>query len=672
MQTKLRLTLIILLNTIISICQAAEFPWFNIQGFEGWVEYTSNTSADRRINVLPRLYGPSGVGEFGGAIVDPSKLVSVKSNGDIIIKYLILSSPSKLPTDFRTNVAKSIIQLGFRPADFDQNGLQNYQIVIPKITNITVKLIVDGEVVKQEAFGNTFTSSEHTGEFRFKQDDSNYSNIHNGDFKITLDYEFPYETFSGLSLKMDQTALSNIKVEAFREVIRKVKSSGSKMWFIDTRKQTIKTIERERISTTSTSNYTNNVDIVLRDPDETLLKQLDELLGYVKLSRNDFLSRHAQLQATALATANPKLGELSANYIKAIENNDEPMQIDILASLAALKKGDILSFFASGVSFKESSNSTSYSYSAVLETSVSGTQSDFYTMSIIKTLKYNYHTSLSDFPFLKMAIQNSESNIITEVFGSPMPNIQQINTVVLNSVQTNNLTNLKMALLKGGDPNLREPLDLNPVLNIAVSAKRTAIISELVKNGANPKLTNRHGETAVSLSNDIDDINIKAIISSWADRLGQTKLNFKLDPNFSISNVSINLNGNVRNFTPEYISSTALWTTNNFQEFPAQYNMNVIITIVTKVKPELNNPMLHNTFINAGFIPAYSYSGYSYSKQIPIYDRIKIINNGSNFYTYNFIVDTYFMITEASGKTNDIFTPVQTNNLNGVMFNFGK
>lgn len=672
MQTKLSLTLIIFLNVLIGTCQAAEFPWFNVQGFEGWVEYTANTTADRRINVLPRLYGPSGVGEFGGASIDASKLVSVKSNGDIIIKYLVLSSPSKLPTDFRTNVARSIIQLGFRPAGFDQNGLQNYQIVIPKITNITVKLIIDGEVVKQEALGNTFTSAEHTGEFLFKQDDINYSNIHNGDFKITLDYEFPYETFSGLSLKMDQTALSNVKVEAFREVIRKVKSSGSKMWFIDTRKQTIKTIERERISTASTSNYTNNVDIVLRDPDETLLKKLDELLGYVKLSRTDFLTRHAQLQATALATANPKLGELSANYIKAIENNDEPAQIDILSSLAALKKGDILSFFASGFSFKESSNSTSYSYSAVLETSVSGTQSDFYTISIIKTLKYNYHITLSDFPFLKMAIQNSESNRITDVFGSPMPNIQQINAVVLNSVQTNNLANLKVALLKGGDPNVRENLNFNPVLNIAVSAKRTAIISELVKNGANPNLANRHGETAVSLSNDGDDINIKAIIRSWADRLGQTKLNFKLDSNFSISNVAVNLNGNVKNFTPEYVSSTALWTTNNFQEFPALYNMNVIVTILAKVKPEINNPLLHNTFINAGFIPAYSYSGYSYSKQVPIYDRIKIINNGSNSYTYNFIVDTNFMITETSGKTNDIFTPVQTNNLDGVMFNFQK
>ncbi|KIC61146.1 ankyrin repeat domain-containing protein [Chryseobacterium taiwanense] len=653
------------------MCRAAEFPWFNVQGFEGWVEYTTNTSADRRINVLPKLYGPAGVGEFGGANVDPSKLVVIRPNGDIVIKYLILSSTAKLPMDFRTNVAKSIIGNGFKPSGFDQTGLDNYQLVIPKIKNITVKVIIDGNVIKQETLGNTFTSSEYTGDFLFKTDDENYSNIYNGDFKISLDYEFPYETFSGLSLKIDQTALTNIKVEAFREVIRKAKSSGSKMWFIDTRKKTIKTIEKERISTSSTSSYTNNVDIVLRDPDETILKHLDNLLGYVPLSKNDFISRHAQLQATALAASKPELGKLSAEYVKATEDNNEPAQIDILASLAALEKGDILSFFASGVSFKQSSTSASYSFSSILETSVSSTESNFYTMNIIKTLDYSYRTQITEFPHLNFAIQNSQNNRNFEVFGTLMPNINQINAVVLSSVQSNNLTNLRYALLKGGNPNVREPIDLNPALNIAVSQKRTQIISELLKSGANPNLPNRHGETAVSLSSDVGDINIRAMIRSWEERKGQTKLSIGLDPKFAISNVSINFNGMVKNFKPEYDAANQTWFTKAIEEYPCLYNMNAVITLWTKVETQYNSQTLHSTFLNAGFTATYSTTGYTYTKMVPIYDRIKIINGGNNSYNYNLIVSQNLYISEANGKTNDIFTPVQSNDpLDGVMFKF--
>jgi len=669
---KIFLAVLVLIAALNTPCLAAEFPWFNVQGFEGWVEYTTNTSAERRINVLPKLYGPAGTGEFGGGNVDVSKLISIKTNGDIVIKYLILSSPSKLPVNFKAQVARSIIQTGFNPQGFNQQALNDYQIVIPKVTNIVAKLIVDGVVVREESLGNSFTSSEYTGEFRFKQDDDNYSNIYNGDFVIKLDFQFPYETFSSLSLKLNQSALTNIKVDVFRQVIRKAKSSGSRMWFIDTRKETIKTIEKERISTSATSNFTSNIDIVLRDPDETLLKQLDALLGYQKISKDELMTRHAQLQIAAAAASNPKLGELSANYIQALKNNDEPGQIDILASLAALEKGDILSFFASGVSFSEKSNSTSYTYNAVIQTDISTTSSEFYTTSIIKTINYNYHTQITEFPFLKMAIQNAENGKLIEVFGSPIPSPQQINAVLLNSVQTNNLVNLKLALLKGGDPNTRELLDYNTLLNIAVAANRTKIAQELLNSGANPNLKNRHGENAVILSGNNSNTELRTLIDSYKNKVGTTRLKIKLDLNFAISNISINLNGNVSGHIPVYNSSESSWNTDDIKEFPSSYNMNALVTIWTRIKPEQNNQTLHNNFLMAGFNAVFSPAGYTYSKQVPIYDRIKIINNGSNSYDYQLIFNpNNLSVTEATGKNVDVFSPVQNNgSMDGLMFKF--
>ncbi|MWB92927.1 hypothetical protein GON26_00980 [Flavobacterium sp. GA093] len=654
-------------------CRAAEFPWFNIKGFEGWVEYTTNISAERRINVLPKLFGPSGIGEFGGANVDMSKLISIKSNGDLVIKYLVLSSPSKLPANFKEDVARSIIQSGFNPTGFNANSLHDYQIVIPKITNIVATLIVDGVAVRTASLGNTFTSSEFIGEFRFNQDDDNYAAIYNGDFKIVLEYKFPYQNFSSLSLKLSQSSLTNIKVDVFREVIRKAKSSGSKMWFIDTRKQTIKTIEKERISTTASSTFSSNVDIVLRDPDETILAQLESLLGYQQISKAELLNRHQQLQTIALASGNLKLGELSEKYIKALNSNDEPGQIDILASLAALQKGDILSFFASGVSVMQNSSSTNYTYTASVETSINTESSDFYTTTVIKTIDYNYHVEITDFPYLKFAIQNAENTKIVEVFGSPTPSILQINDALLNSVETNNLINLKYSILKGGDPNFREPVDYNPLLNIAILRNRAKLVSELLISGANPNLDNRHGENAILLAENSANLEIKTLVSNYKNRSGVTNLKINLDNRFSISDISLNLNGRVVGYKPKYDPEKFTWSIENIKEYPALYNMNAIITIWTIVKPEQNNQIQHNKFISAGFISNYSNSGYTYTKQLTLFDRIKIINGGSNTYNYQFYFDPInFSMTEINGKSADAYKPVQNPPLSDVMFNFEK
>jgi hypothetical protein len=668
-----RTILYLLLTILISFNNssfAAEFPWFNVQGFEGWVEYTTNVSADRRINVLPKLYGPSGTGEFGGASVDVSKLISVRTNGDIVLKYLILSAPSKLPFNFRQEVSRSIMQNGFRPTGFNENGLNEYQIVFPKITNIVAKIIVDGEVIREESFGSTFVSAEHTGEFLFRQNDNNYSAIYNGDFKITLDFQFPYETFSSMSLKINQATLTNIKVDVFRQVIRKAKSSGSKMWFIDTRKETIKTIEKERISTSANSSFSSNIDIILRDPDEIILKQMESFLGYQKISKDDLLLRHKELQTAAVLNGNPKLGELSANYIKALNNNDESAQIDILASLAALEKGDILTFFASGVSFKESSSSTSYTYTASIETEITMEQSEFYTTSVIKTLNYNYHAQITEFPYLLMAIQNAEDKRVVEVFGSPMPSKEQVNAALLNAVQTNNLANLKLALLKGGDPNLREHADYNTLLNICIQSNRNLLVAELLNKGANPNLKNRHGESAFTLIENSNSQEIRSLVLSYKDRSGTTNFKITLSPNFAISNVSLNLNGNVTGYVPKY-SETGVWTIDGVKEYPSTYDMNAIVTIWTKVSPEMNNQFIHNNFLLAGFTAVYSQSGYTYTKQVPLYDRVKIINNGSNTYNYDLIFNpTNYSITEATGKNNNFTTSIQQSSLDGMMYNF--
>jgi hypothetical protein len=66
------------------------------------------------------------------------------------------------------------------------------------------------------------------------------------------------------------------------------------------------------------------------------MKILDEFFGFAKLLREKFIENHRYLTERAIAQNNPKRGDLSTRYIKAVEQNDSAGQLDVLKAARAL------------------------------------------------------------------------------------------------------------------------------------------------------------------------------------------------------------------------------------------------------------------------------------------------------------------------------------------------
>ena len=684
------LSIIALLGAFFGKAQAAEYPWFKVHGFEGWIEYAPASTTDRRINVLPRLYGPSFTGEFGGANVNTSNLLVVKPDGEILLKFLVMGNTAKLPATFKDDVYNSLQAGGFIRNGFTLNSIRQYQLMIPKINNLKAVLIVNGEVKQSVQIPpNTYVDGEYTGEFRISPDDDIYGNIQNADFKIQLEYEFPYQTFSGATLNLSQTALTNIKVDVFKQVIRQVRTSGTKILWMDFRSTYVRTIEKERINTSASSKYDTKLEVVLRDPDETTLKFLDDIMGKQELSKEKLIAQHEKLITQANQHNNPTLGKLSKEYIDAVRADDHTAQINILDALSSLAKDDILGFLSSGISFAESSASGSYTYIASIQSTYTTTANDFYSQHVIKTSRYTYQTALDNFPMLANVLQGAREQQMNALFGTANPTPFIVDNTLVKMVTGNNLQNARYCLLLGASPNQVTGPDMEPLLNYALKKRYYSLAKLLVKNGANPNLKNRHGEDGQYLLENVEDKALAEAIRAAIPLSGKVGLAFSLRPlgpefKMDMANINFRVQAMQTSLKP---SANDTWTTDPVTLFPGDYNIEISLFtyfLLPKNSPELNDPYQVQRYTNAGYLLSDNGAKVRFSKVITIYDRIKVLKNGSNTYQYSLYTDpSSLAVTEANNRhinnydAGNTYTGAggangPTYRMQDVMFNFEK
>lgn len=684
------LSIIALLGTFFGKAHAAEYPWFKIHGFEGWIEYAAGATGDRRINVLPRLYGPSFTGEFGGANVNTSDLLVVKPDGQILLKFLVMGNTAKLPATFKDDAYNNLQTGGFVRNGFTVNTIRQYQLVIPKINNLKALLVVNGEVKQSVQIPpNTYVDGEYKGEFRINPDDDIYGNIQNADFKIQLEYEFPYQTFSGASLNLSQTAMTNIKVDVFKQVIREVRRSGAKILWMDFRSTYVRTIEKERINTSASSKYNTNLDVILRDPDESTLKFLDDIMGKQEISKEKLIAQHEKLITQANQHNNPTLGKLSKEYIDAVRADDHTAQINILDALSSLAKDDILGFLSSGISFSESSASGSYTYIASIQSNYTTTANEFYSQHVIKTSRYTYQTILDNFPMLSNVLQAARQQQMNALFGTIHPTPFIVDNTLVKTVTENNLQNARYCLLLGASPNQLTGPDMEPLLNYALKKRYYSLAKLLVKNGANPNLKNRHGEDGQYLLENVDDKALADAIRAAIPLSGKVGFAFTLrppGPEFRIDMANINFRVQVMQASLRSPGNDN-WSIDPVALFPGDYNIEISLFtyfLLPKNSQELNDPYQVQRYTNAGYLLSDYGTKVRFSKVITIYDRIRVLKNGSNTYQYSLFTDpSSLAVTEANNRHINNYSPENTYTggggtnaqgyrLQDVMFNFEK
>lgn len=656
-----------------SIC--AEYPWFKVHGFEGWIEYASQSGADRRINVLPRLYGPSFVGEFGGADVDMSNLLTVKPDGEMILKFLVMGNLGKLPQSFRSDLHQHLTGTGFNRAGFTVSSLNSYQIVMPKIINLKAALIVNGEVKQLVDVPNTYIGAEYIGEFRIRPEEEIYGNIQNADFKIQLDYEFPYQLFSSASINFSQQILTKIKVEVFRQVIRQVRTSGTKFLWMDFRSTYVRTIEKERIATSASAQYHTKLDIVLRDPEENIVKFIDELIGKKEITKDKLIEQHEKLIATANQNNNPVLGKLAKEYMEAVRADDHTGQVNALEAISKLSEGDVLGFMAAGMSFSESSSGGTYTYVSTLNSTISTSSTETYSQHVIKTVKYSFQTTVDNFPMLAHVIRSAQSQQMIALFGSVQPTPAIVDQVLVTNVLSNNLPNVRYCLHHGAIPNQVVNDDQEPLLMYCLKKGYYSLASLLLNSGANPNLKNRHGESASDMIETISNSELRALITSKLRITGRVGFSIAISPtapDFNLQSPVINVRTSELPGTISKVNGTKTWAIEAIELYPGYYYVELKVTLsidLPRDHPTLSQAEI-GRYYNAGYMIYRNGNSYRLERQMSLFDKIKVLKNGANQYRYTLTLGPDFQVTEVSGKHLDNYSPTLLPMNAGPGFNF--
>lgn len=641
--------LFVLFISLFCSASAAEFGWFNVSGFEGWAEKeTANPTDNKKIYVLPRLFGPTSFGQFGVNGPDTTKLLSISPDGSVVVKYHLSSNLKILPATFKEDVYKVIS--GSNPTT---TALANYSVEFVRPRNLSFHLVANGKEIQIKQLNNSLSESDYKNEFSAVAfDDESYSYIKNGNFKIEAKYSFPYQQFSSVTLNLSETSITNIQVETFKQVIQSSSSSGGSLFLFNWRNTYVRNIERERTSSNSSSSYSSNLSIVLRDPDETILKILDEFMGSAKLTKEKFLENHRLLSEKAFAQNNPKLGDISKRYIEAVQNNDEAAQIDVLKAAAALAKGDVLSFMAAGIRFSDNSVYGNSTYLGIFNATISSENRQNYSAILIKTLDASFYQSIEDFGFIGQLIYQLEERQNFELFGTALPTPQMLNGSLLGYVKNNNLVNAVICLKKGADVNFSDFLG-DTSLIIATRNQNQKVVELLLKNGADPNLKNRDGENSLIVAENDNNASISSLLNQYKDRKGKISLKIKKPAQVEFEQIAATLNTKKIDFVFEKNPTGEFITSNSVSLFPSKYNLLVSGQIKVFIQNSNNSQQSHFSMLQKGFTFQQYLNGLVYSKKLELFLPIKSINNVTNQYELEIVCGNF----DCSQKFSDIFIP---------------
>lgn len=637
------------LFTILFLCSftySAEFVWFNVNGFEGWAENSSETNTNKKkIFVMPRLYGPD-VQEFGMNTPDTTKLLVLKSDGSIVVKYQLRRDLNVLPSDFKRDVYKQIHNIENLTPAINNKIANEYEVQFATPKNLQFSLLVGGKIlqtIKTSSVTPAIVGAVYTNEFDgIAFDHENYSDIKNGQFKIEVKYLFPYAQFSSIDLNFVQSSHTKILVETFKQVIQQSSTSGGSFFIFDFRKTYVRNIEKERVSSNSSARYRSNLSITIREPDETILKILDEFMGATKLSKEKFIENHRYLTERAFAQNNPTLGNLSKSYVAAVERNDTAGQIDVLKAAAALAQGDVLSFIAAGVRFSDNSSSNNSTYIGGFRATIDSQSTENLSALIIRTADYEFTQLLDRFPSFEYLISQAESQLNFEVFRTVSPFPAQIDSKFLESVRTNNINTATFCLKKGASSNPDTYGGDTPLL-LATRNRNLKMVEMLLRVGSDPNLKNRDGEDPMIVAQNDNLTSILALLNQYKDKKGKISLLIKKPAGVTFDNISVSLNNRKSDYIFEPNSGNDL-RSNVVPLFATNYLMTISGRVSFSIPREQMNSQIHNAILQNGFTnsPApWNAISFTYYKTITIYGSLKSVNGVTNEYSYEIVCSNF-------------------------------
>lgn len=516
----------LLMATAVAVAPGREFVQFqNVFEFSGWVEFSPAEAVENRIMILPTLAGPlnrhwdpNPWGFNGWDLSNPDdRGVEIAENGDLILKYKLINDITSLPADFRSAVIQSNPGIPNRP----------YNVQFVQMNNVRVRLLVNDSVYAEHSFDpDVLLASNRIGEFRVPATSPVLWNaVRTGRYRLNLEYTFPWRSYRAVVLRYSNEQLSQARISVFRELVQRSSSSSSTFFFTTWRRRTHSVVERNQISSESSASSRETIDIYYEDPTPEMLGRVDELLGFVTITRDQVVQQHQAALTRALTNGNVQLADLHREYMQALQLDDKPAADRVLKALAALQTGDIATFLASGLAFSEA-QASSFSRFYGTKTVQVHTNTDLtYSELMVSSIAKRYLVDVPPQASLDAAIVDARRRLNQRLLGVADPTTQHWQRALLTAARNQDSSLLRY--LFSGLPELQNPRvtdgSRNNALHLLLQGPATPLVGDLsllVEHGVDPAARNRFGRTPVQLARQRGLERAEAILREYENARG--------------------------------------------------------------------------------------------------------------------------------------------------------
>jgi hypothetical protein len=585
---KILLNFIFLLLTTVNVF-SAEYEWFQIGKYNGWVE--TNSTSDKTIRILPFIVPPGSL--YWSNAQDPV-FYSVDSGTKPRPTGITLTADNRIKFGYKLvsdnrYIDKNLPKNIERELNLPNGSLANHKIVFIKVRNVSVKMEVSGEVVNIHNYDSKFTNGDLTNGFYFDLSDyKSLSAIRSKDFRLIANYDFPFNTFSSIEIQLDKTILSNSWVQVFRKIVKKVRKTGGSFLGFSWGREVQRVYTEEQIDKGSSNSIKEKIQVVMKDPTSGQQERFNQLLGMIKSSSDEATKLHTNAKNAAIASGNldlAKAHELYLDNIKA-EINESEMSDELLAKLEKLTEDQVTTFLLSGLKMGSSSGSSYYRYQGSSSLSVNTTLKTEYKEYVIKSSEVSY-SSINDPSVrpeqynLNFLIQQARESINLSLFGVKWENEIYHNrwkAGFIKSLKNNDIENIKYcinlntdvggAYFANKDVNITIDNDKNTALHYASKIGNLEVVELLLKSGVNPRILNRHSETALDFAEENGNNSIITKLKEVSDYVGIAEVTIN-HPTASIKALYLDSPSSIEKNTYKIVNSNEFkWF---FKSYPTSF-----------------------------------------------------------------------------------------------------
>ncbi|MDF2193440.1 ankyrin repeat domain-containing protein [Paraflavitalea sp. CAU 1676] len=525
---------------------AAEFPWFKVMdSYQGYVEFVEGTQTSRNIYVLPVLglpgtaYYHNTPWGFGAPTANTG--IEIADNGDLFLNFKIHTNTSHLPSSFKQDVINYIAGKGFNFSKYATVAQGNYLVTFVKPQQTKVKLYLDNEEFETLTLTGILDAN-FNGKFRIPASKVNLIRL--GKFDVKIEYDFPYQNFSSISINIKEELLTKIKIDVFREIIQSTSSSSGGFFIWKWQQQTHRVVEKNRVNFDASNSNKSDISIVYRDATPAMLDRISTVLGFYATTKQDLVKAHNEAYAKAMNSKNLALGDMHKKYIEAVQADDIGKSIDVLKAAAALSDGNLFTFLASGVAFSDASSSSYSSFHGIKRVNITTTSQLAYNEIMINTVNARLSTAGMRPPSMTQAINDAYRHKNVAIFNvqSYMP-LYTANWIpaYFQAAINNDMSTMKYLttyFTPIAQVNAINGNSQNTALHIAAQNGNVEMVKLLVEFGVNLKMKNRYEETARDIAVDKGFTAIADYLKSKESNLGSARVKFQLPQGFTLESVN--------------------------------------------------------------------------------------------------------------------------------------